>query len=165
MDVRTISGAAYSRPPAAVAPADIAPALDGAKGASAIPAYLSPVYHFDPVAKLAILSYRDTTTGDVTTQIPSEKVVQQYRRTRGEAPGAAKAAETAPTATRDASPAPVKADIGTTAPSAPPGSSAGTSAPVAAAVPTPSTGTTDTTPPASAPAAASADAQRVSLSV
>lgn len=112
MDVRTISGAAFSRPPTAVTPADIASPLDETKGSSSAAPYLSPVYHFDPVAKLAILSYRDPSSGDVTAQIPSEKVVEQYRRTRGDSPDAtptksvtsAKASES--TAPRETAPVP-----------------------------------------------------------
>jgi len=160
MDVRTISGAAYTRPPVlAASAADIAAPLDGSKGGGQSVPFLSPVYRFDPLAQLAILAFRDTTSGDVTTQIPSEKVVEQYRRNRGESPEAVKARS------RPAEPA---AAAATTAPSV----SGGTEA---AATPA----TTDTaqttavasisTAPATAEAAATAgavsDVQRVSLKV
>jgi hypothetical protein len=41
--------------------------------------FISPVIHVDSQAGVAILQYRDSATGDVTSQIPSEKVVQRYR--------------------------------------------------------------------------------------
>jgi hypothetical protein len=93
MDIRMISGAAYSGPPLpVVAGASTASPLDGNKSTSTAAPYLSPVYRFDPVSRLAILSYRDPTSGTVTQQFPSEKVVEQYRRTRGESPDAVAAA-------------------------------------------------------------------------
>lgn len=42
-------------------------------------AYASPVYKFDPLAKLSIELIRDTSTGSVINQIPSQQVVQKYR--------------------------------------------------------------------------------------
>ena len=42
-------------------------------------AYASPVYKFDPLAKLSIELIRDTSTGSVINQIPSQQVVQRYR--------------------------------------------------------------------------------------
>lgn len=163
MDVRTISGAAHSRPPVAVTPADIASPLDETKGGSSAAPYLSPVYHFDPVAKLAILSYRDPNSGAVTTQIPSEKVVEQYRRTRGASPDAIKA-----------TPAPKTADTAVPASqeSAPPRPGRTESSTLAPAPVTATTTTQVAAPPppangADAPtsAATGTDPHRVSLSV
>ena len=42
-------------------------------------AYASPVFKFDPLAKLSIELIRDTSTGSVINQIPSQQVVQKYR--------------------------------------------------------------------------------------
>ena len=39
-------------------------------------AYASPIFRFDPLAKLSIEIIRDTSTGGVINQIPSEHVVQ-----------------------------------------------------------------------------------------
>lgn len=41
--------------------------------------YISPVIHVDSESGVAILQYRDNSTGDVTNQIPSETVVRRYR--------------------------------------------------------------------------------------
>ena len=44
-----------------------------------LPGYASPIYKFDPLAKISIEVIRDTTTGSVINQIPPEQVVQKYR--------------------------------------------------------------------------------------
>ena len=49
----------------------------------------SPIYKFDPLAKLSIEIIRDTSTGSVINQIPSEQVIQRYRLGQQTAPGAA----------------------------------------------------------------------------
>ncbi|MEI8395275.1 MAG: hypothetical protein WCF85_11100 [Rhodospirillaceae bacterium] len=115
MDIRTISSAAYSRPPGPVTSPDSAAVSTGTpKADSAAAPYLSPVFQFDPVAKLTILSYRDPGNGQVTTQIPSERIVEQYRRNGGKSADSVpaetakpdKAADTGPAYTNDAAPAP-----------------------------------------------------------
>ncbi|HYC02634.1 MAG TPA: hypothetical protein VED40_05035 [Azospirillaceae bacterium] len=58
--------AASDRPVAGSAPAEL-------------PRYLSPVIQVDNVAAMALIQFRDGDTGDVKTQIPSERVVQEYR--------------------------------------------------------------------------------------
>ena len=49
----------------------------------------SPKGVFDPESGLYLLQYRDQSTGEVTKQYPSEKVVDAYRRGTSEAAGAA----------------------------------------------------------------------------
>lgn len=61
--------------------------------------YISPVIHVDSESGVAILQYRDNSTGDVTTQIPSETVVKRYRE--GEV--VAHQGQSAPEATSQAS--------------------------------------------------------------
>jgi len=41
--------------------------------------YLSPVVRFDKQARVMVFQFRDSETGDVTKQYPSEKVVKLYR--------------------------------------------------------------------------------------
>ena len=50
-----------------------------AKQADAGLGYISPVIHVDSEAGVAILQYRDSSSGDVTAQFPSETVVKRYR--------------------------------------------------------------------------------------
>ncbi len=50
-----------------------------AKHADAGLGYISPVIHVDSEAGVAILQYRDNSSGDVTAQFPSETVVKRYR--------------------------------------------------------------------------------------
>ncbi|MEI6558017.1 MAG: hypothetical protein WCO00_06390 [Rhodospirillaceae bacterium] len=57
---------------------DYTPPATTAKSVS-LPTYASPIYKFDPLAKLSIEVIRDTSTGSVISQIPPEQVVQRYR--------------------------------------------------------------------------------------
>lgn len=41
--------------------------------------YFSPVFRFDKAARVLVFQFRDSETGDVTRQYPSEKVVKLYR--------------------------------------------------------------------------------------
>ncbi len=64
------------------------PTLPTAGTASASPSasfYPSPVYHLDPLAKTTVVEFRDRSTGAVTDQIPSAKVVAQYQKQGGAA--------------------------------------------------------------------------------
>lgn len=75
--------------------------------------FISPVIHVDSQAGVAILQYRDNTTGEVTAQIPSETVVKRYRA--GEAvahPGQASSAPPATGGETSAAPAPVSSSGG-----------------------------------------------------
>lgn len=77
--------------------------------------YLSPVFRFDKQARVLVFQFRDSETGDVTRQYPSEKVVKLYR-------------DNAPQATPSAPPSefgsggedPVAASGGSTEPAAAP---------------------------------------------
>ena len=137
MDIRTISGAAYSRPVAPFVGSDASLPAEVAKSADSAAPFFSPVYRFDPVAKLSILSFRDATTGAIVQQIPNEKVVEQYRRSGGENPEVKPVATTAEPAnsvapTAEAAKAPAVApDTGITTP-LPTGSSAKAAPAVAA---------------------------------
>ncbi len=168
MDIRTISGAAYSRPVASIAGGDASLPAEVAKSADSAAPFFSPVYRFDPVAKLSILSFRDANTGAVTQQIPNERIVEQYRRSGGETPGSKPAASTsavtektsAPTAAETAQPAETAtttAATTTTASEPPP-----TAAPERAAAP--AAAPVQAAPEVAAPQT-SAPAPRVSLSV
>ena len=162
MDIRTISGAAYSRPAAPIAGGDVSLPAEATKPADSAAPFFSPVYRFDPVAKLSILSFRDANSGAVVQQIPNEKVVEQYRRTGGESPDAR------PVATAAERPAAPSAGVSARSASAPdttepaPGASSAPEkaapAPVVTAAPEPAAPT-----PAAAPEAP--PVQRVSLSV
>ena len=41
--------------------------------------YFSPVFRFDKAARVLVFQFRDSETGNVTRQYPSEKVVKLYR--------------------------------------------------------------------------------------
>ena len=84
MDINTVASAAHSRPPLPVVAGGASGSTDDSKSAMPVAPFLSPVYRFDPLARLSVLVFRDAATGDVTQQFPSKKVVEQYRRTRGE---------------------------------------------------------------------------------
>lgn len=62
-------------------------ASDGAP--ARIPAggfYLSPILSFDARASTVIFQVRDTESGDITRQFPSEQAVERYRRDPAQAP-------------------------------------------------------------------------------
>jgi hypothetical protein len=40
-------------------------------------AYVTPVLHYDAEARVTVIQYRDTDTGQVTRQIPDEKALKQ----------------------------------------------------------------------------------------
>ncbi|MBX6370037.1 MAG: hypothetical protein IRZ04_18805 [Rhodospirillales bacterium] len=41
--------------------------------------YVSPVMRYDPEARVVIVQHRDTATGEVSRQIPSEEAVRDLR--------------------------------------------------------------------------------------
>lgn len=53
--------------------------------------YFSPVFRFDKQARVLVFQFRDSETGNVTRQYPSEKVVKLYRDNapKDDAPAAA----------------------------------------------------------------------------
>ena len=92
--------------------------------------YFSPVFRFDKQAQVLVFQFRDSETGDVTRQYPSEKVVKLYRDS---APKDATEASAAP---KDASSAPAVSDRG----SEEPAPSAASSAEGSGAAETPASG-------------------------
>lgn len=75
--ISSVSVSNWALPPA-TRETDVA--LEATPQQSAFPLYLSPVFRYDQQARVAILAYRDGTTGDTTLQYPPEKVVEEYRR-------------------------------------------------------------------------------------
>lgn len=55
--------------------------------------FLSPVFRFDKAARVLVFQFRDSETGDVTRQYPSEKVVKLYRDNAPQATPAAAPSE------------------------------------------------------------------------
>lgn len=76
-------------------------ATRGAAGGVAVPVaserpqepFLSPVFRFDKAARVLVFQFRDSETGDVTRQYPSEKVVKLYRDNAPQATPAAAPSE------------------------------------------------------------------------
>lgn len=103
MDIRTASGIQANRPapasavPTALSAADSAarapePSTSQTAGQSASPAspsdpvvvaggYISPVLRYDQGARLAVIHFRDRSSGETQNQIPAQQVVEEYRRT------------------------------------------------------------------------------------
>lgn len=107
MDIRAVSGLLTNRPTTVTAPVSAdptaQPVADGAaqtpeasaskfqpqSASAASPSdpveaaggYISPVLRYDQDARLAVIHYRDRSSGETRNQIPSERVVEEYRRT------------------------------------------------------------------------------------
>ncbi|WP_454017348.1 hypothetical protein [Azospirillum sp. Marseille-Q6669] len=102
MDIRSVSGIQANRPtPASAVPtpqsvADAAaPTSQTASSAAdqsasaASPSdpvvvaggYISPVLRYDQGARLAVIYFRDRSSGETQNQIPAQQVVEEYRRT------------------------------------------------------------------------------------
>lgn len=62
-------------PPPPTTPALSAPSLSAARK----PIYISPSYQYDSQAGVLVLQLRDTATGAVTEQIPTQAQLEQYR--------------------------------------------------------------------------------------
>jgi hypothetical protein len=77
MQIAALTGSVGRLPGAARSDAEqtAAPAADVALREP----YLSPVIRFDKQARVLVFQFRDSETGDVTRQFPSEKVVKLYR--------------------------------------------------------------------------------------
>lgn len=98
MEIRGVSSPTAVRPTAfqpteaggvAASSADSTPAspaqTDGAAtgtetGKSSGPGYISPYLRYDQGARVAVLYFRDFDTGETQDQIPSQRVVEEYRR-------------------------------------------------------------------------------------
>jgi len=56
--------------------------VEGSGAAANVAFYPSPIYQVDLLAKITVTEFRDPSTGTITNQYPSAKVVEQYRRQR-----------------------------------------------------------------------------------
>ncbi|MBK1838186.1 hypothetical protein JHL17_12250 [Azospirillum sp. YIM B02556] len=88
MEIRGVSSSTANRP-TAFEPAESGTASPSgpAQGAAAqsekasSPGYTSPFLRYDQGARVAVLYFRDFDTGETQDQIPSQRVVEEYRRT------------------------------------------------------------------------------------
>ena len=94
--------------------------------------FISPVMNFNYQAGIAVLEFRDTSTGEVKDQFPSKKVVQEYIRHGAASQDAPAKSTTSPTA--ETAGAPVAAVIVPAATPVPTAAPAAPAAPVAAPV-------------------------------
>lgn len=71
---------AQAHPPPS-APTSATESVAGGQGhdVTAPPAFVSPVIRFDSSAGIAVLQYRDGTTGEPQLQYPSQRAVMEYR--------------------------------------------------------------------------------------
>lgn len=101
MDIRTASGIQANRPAPASAVPTAPSAADaraperptsqaaGQSASAASPSdpvvvaggYISPVLRYDQGARLAVIHFRDRSSGETQNQIPAPQVVEEYRRT------------------------------------------------------------------------------------
>lgn len=95
MEIRGISTVPVNRPAASTIeaavpfaqPGTATPTTAGSQAenrtASAGGGYISPFLRYDQAARVAVLYFRDVDTGETQSQIPSARVVEEYRRTAG----------------------------------------------------------------------------------
>lgn len=109
MDIRSVSGIQANRPTPASAvptPQSVADATaqtpqtasnTAGRSVSAASAsdpvvvaggYISPVLRYDQGARLAVIYFRDRSSGETQNQIPAQQVVEEYRRTASRLSGA-----------------------------------------------------------------------------
>lgn len=93
MEIRSVSNAAVNRPTAssiAEAGVNATASLDSSAGdasgdkkssSAVVGGYISPYINYDQGARVAVLLFRDVETGATQDQIPSRRVVEEYRRT------------------------------------------------------------------------------------
>ncbi|WP_372399894.1 hypothetical protein ABMY26_34085 [Azospirillum sp. HJ39] len=93
MEIRGVSSTTAVRPTAlqpteagaagsALPSADDSASADAAEKASGA-GYISPFLRYDQGARVAVLYFRDFDTGETQDQIPSRRVVEEYRRAAG----------------------------------------------------------------------------------
>jgi hypothetical protein len=70
------------RPNTATVDKPAASTAESGDGTTTAAFYPSPIFQVDPLAKVTVTEFRDPNTGAVTSQYPSAKVVEQYRRQR-----------------------------------------------------------------------------------
>lgn len=92
MEIRGVSSTTAIRPtafqPTEAGSASASPAADSTGGTAdggtdkaSGPGYISPFLRYDQGARVAVLYFRDFDTGETQDQIPSQRVVEEYRRT------------------------------------------------------------------------------------
>lgn len=113
MEIRNVSSTAVNRPTASAIPEAVADTADSAASATTetkstgAGGYISPFLRYDQGARVAVLLFRDVDTGETQDQIPSQRVVEEYRRAAGRSPtatpqkGAAATRDPQPTTTGD----------------------------------------------------------------
>lgn len=93
MEIRGVSSTTAVRPTAlqpteagtagSASPSAEDSASADAPGKAAGAGYISPFLRYDQGARVAVLYYRDFDTGETQDQIPSRRVVEEYRRAAG----------------------------------------------------------------------------------
>ncbi|HYH19790.1 MAG TPA: hypothetical protein VD995_14345 [Azospirillum sp.] len=88
MDIGAVSSFSAIRPTASrgTPAAPVAASTDGVTSGGDGAVYISPAIKYDQTARVAVLLFRDADTGETKEQIPSEHVVEAYRRSAGRAP-------------------------------------------------------------------------------
>lgn len=88
MNIGAVSSFPATRPAASrIGPAaQVGVSADGGKSAGDGAVYISPAIKYDQAARVAVLLFRDADTGETKEQIPSEHVVEAYRRSAGRTP-------------------------------------------------------------------------------
>lgn len=92
MEIRGVSSTTAIRPTAfqptesgsasAARPAEgTGSTAEGGRDKASGPGYISPFLRYDQGARVAVLYFRDFDTGETQDQIPSQRVVEEYRRT------------------------------------------------------------------------------------
>ncbi|BAI76120.1 hypothetical protein AZL_d02940 (plasmid) [Azospirillum sp. B510] len=122
-------------------PGGVATGAEKASGSG----YISPFMRYDQGARVAVLYFRDFDTGETQDQIPSQRVVEEYRRTasrltqenvQGKMAGSQTAAKSSPNSSTTSAPG-NSSDGAGSAPGggvSPAGSAAGSAAPASLAV-------------------------------
>lgn len=77
MNIAALTGSVGRLP--GVARSDVAQTATPAAPETPQEPYFSPVFRFDKQARVLVFQFRDSETGSVTRQYPSEKVVKLYR--------------------------------------------------------------------------------------
>ena len=92
MEIRGVSSSTAVRPTAfqpteagtaspSASAEDISATAAGETGKSSGAGFISPFMRYDQGARVAVLYFRDFDTGETQDQIPSQRVVEEYRRT------------------------------------------------------------------------------------
>lgn len=93
MEINSVSTTTVNRPTSLSAPETAANPAESTSSAtssatpekktSAAGGYISPFLRYDQNARVAVLLFRDIDSGETRDQIPSRRVVEEYRRAAG----------------------------------------------------------------------------------